>query len=53
MNHWRHLNESEKLILHRTNYHISLHRTEPPIDRTLAIGYKNEENDSTSAVILF
>ena len=53
MNHWRHLNELEKLILHRTNYHISLHQTEPPIYRTLAIGYKNEKNDSTSAVILF
>ncbi|MDE5908298.1 MAG: LysR family transcriptional regulator [Lachnospiraceae bacterium] len=33
-----------ELVLHRTNYHISLHQTEPPIYRTLAIGYKDEES---------
>lgn len=33
-----------ELILHRTNYQISLHQTEPPIYRTLAIGYKDEES---------
>lgn len=33
-----------ELVLHRTNYHISLHRTEPPVYRTLAIGYKDEES---------
>ena len=33
-----------ELVLRRTNYHISLHRTEPPIYRTLAIGYKDEES---------
>lgn len=33
-----------ELILQRTNYHISLHQTEPPIYRTLAIGYKDEES---------
>lgn len=31
-----------ELVLHRTNYRISLHQTEPPIYRTLAIGYKDE-----------
>lgn len=33
-----------ELVLHRTNYHISLHQIEPPIYRTLAIGYKDEES---------
>lgn len=33
-----------ELVLHRTNYHISLHPIEPPIYRTLAIGYKDEES---------
>lgn len=33
-----------ELVLHRTNYRISLHQTEPPIYRTLAIGYKDEES---------
>lgn len=33
-----------ELVLHRTNYHISLHQTEPPIYRTIAIGYKDEES---------
>lgn len=32
-----------ELVLHRTNYHISLHHTEPQVYRMLAIGYKNEE----------
>lgn len=30
-----------ELILHRTNYRISLRKTEPPIYRTIAIGYKD------------
>lgn len=32
-----------ELVLHRTNYHISLHQIESQVYRTLAIGYKNEE----------
>ncbi|MCD8036375.1 MAG: LysR family transcriptional regulator [Clostridiales bacterium] len=30
-----------ELVLHRTHYHIALRPTEPPITRTIAIGYKN------------
>lgn len=31
-----------ELVLHRTNYKIQLRPTEPPISRTLAIGYKDK-----------
>lgn len=30
-----------ELILHRTNYHLELRPTDPPITRTIAIGYKD------------
>ena len=30
-----------ELILHRTNYRIALRPTDPPIYRTIAIGYKD------------
>lgn len=30
-----------ELILHRTNYRIAMRRTDPPIYRTIAIGYKD------------
>ncbi len=33
-----------ELVLRRTNYHISLHQTNPPVYRMLAIGYKDEES---------
>ncbi|MDE7322244.1 MAG: LysR family transcriptional regulator [Lachnospiraceae bacterium] len=33
-----------ELVLHRTNYRISLHQTDPPVYRTLAIGYKDQES---------
>lgn len=33
-----------ELILHRTNYKIALRETEPPISRTVAIGYKDKES---------
>lgn len=31
-----------ELILHRTNYRLALRPTEPPISRTIAIGYKDK-----------
>ena len=31
-----------ELILHRTNYRLTLRPTEPPISRTIAIGYKGK-----------
>lgn len=31
-----------ELVLHRTNYKIALRPTDPPISRTIAIGYKDE-----------
>lgn len=33
-----------ELVLHRTNYKIKLCATEPPISRTIAIGYKNKSS---------
>lgn len=33
-----------ELILLRTNYRIALRKTEPPIARTIAIGYKNQNS---------
>lgn len=33
-----------ELILHRTNYKIALRRTEPPVSRMVAIGYKDRES---------
>lgn len=32
------------LILHRTNYRIALRPTDPPISRTIAIGYKDKSS---------
>lgn len=31
-----------ELILHRTNYRLALRPTEPPVSRTIAIGYKDK-----------
>lgn len=31
-----------ELVLHRTNYRIALRPTEPPVSRTIAIGYKDK-----------
>lgn len=31
-----------ELILHRTNYHLALRPTEPPISRTIAIAYRDK-----------
>lgn len=33
-----------ELILHRTNYRLTLRPTEPPISRTIEIGYKDKNN---------
>lgn len=33
-----------ELVLHRTNYHLALRRTEPAISRTIAIGYKDKSS---------
>ncbi len=32
-----------ELVLHRTNYRIAIRRTEPPVYRTISIGYKDRE----------
>lgn len=31
-----------ELILHRTNYRLALRPTDPPVTRTIAIGYKDK-----------
>lgn len=33
-----------ELVLHRTNYNIALRKTEPPISRTVAIGYRDKNS---------
>lgn len=33
-----------ELVLHRTNYRIKIRATEPPITRTIAIGYKDKSS---------
>ncbi|WP_087064177.1 LysR family transcriptional regulator [Intestinibacillus massiliensis] len=33
-----------ELVLHRTNYHLTLRPTIPPIKRTLAIGYRDKDS---------
>jgi DNA-binding transcriptional LysR family regulator len=33
-----------ELILQRTNYNIAIRPTEPPITRTLAVGYKDKNS---------
>lgn len=33
-----------ELVLHRTNYRLALRQTDPPIFRTVAIGYKDKES---------
>lgn len=33
-----------ELILHRTNYRLALRPTEPPVSRTIAIGYKDKQS---------
>lgn len=33
-----------ELVLHRTNYHLALRPTNPPISRTIAIGYKDKHS---------
>ncbi len=38
-----------ELILQRTNYRISIHPTDPPITRTIAIGYKEKNNLPTAS----
>lgn len=38
-----------ELILHRTNYHITLRPTQPPISRTIAIGYKDKASLSMAS----
>lgn len=38
-----------ELILHRTHYHITLRPTQPPISRTIAIGYKDKASLSMAS----
>lgn len=38
-----------ELILHRTHYRLALRKTEPPITRTIAIGYKNQASLSMAS----
>lgn len=38
-----------ELILHRTNYRIALRPTEPPVSRTIAIGYKDKASLSMAS----
>lgn len=38
-----------ELILHRTNYRIALRKTQPPITRTIAIGYKEKASLSMAS----
>lgn len=38
-----------ELILHRTHYRLALRKTEPPITRTIAIGYKDQASLSMAS----